>query len=912
MKLSTRMILAMVSLVLMTTSIIGWLNLRNVESVVLPRALGALQAQTNLLALEFEAAVRGARADALGFRSAVAIEGMIRAGKSGGTNPVDGTTAAQWRDRLAGRFVAELGAKPFYSEFRIIGIADGGREILRVDRLGPDGTARVVPLDGLQAQGAREFFNRAIELPPGSVDISPVGLRQDYGRIVLPQIPVIRASAPIHGLDGRLFGAVVINVDLREIFDRIRQNAGEGSVYLVNEAGDYLIHPDRSREFGFEFAQPYRLRDDFPSLAATLSVESDEARLVRDRAGDEFGVAPVLIRLAQGPLLALILAWPREVVFAPAIAVRNSSLLATAIAVLLAFALAILLARSLTRPLEKMTLAIEAFGRGDAMAAPTGAHGEIGVLARAFTRMAGDVDAKTAELRRYAETLDRIMSSMADALVVADEHGKVLLANAAFRAMFGAIDNVFTSNWNTQRFHGDEMTPLENKEVLIARALRGEKFDALELAVRREGETAFMHLIASGGPISDEQGHQIGGVMVYRNVTEARQNERQLRQSQKLDAIGQLTGGVAHDFNNILTVITGTIDMLSDGLTDRPSLSAIAKMIDEAATRGAELTQQLLAFARRQPLEPRAVDPNALVLETARLLRPTLGEHIEIESMLEDNAWHAVADLSRLNTALINLAVNARDAMPNGGKLTLETANVALDETYVQGNPEVKPGSYVMIAVSDTGHGIPAALVDKVFEPFFTTKEVGKGTGLGLSMVYGFVKQSGGHIKIYSEIGHGTTIKIYLPRAHALADVAALVAVHATGLPGGAETVLVVEDDPLVRDYVVAQLKSLGYATLAAANAVAALEQVEAGARFDLLFTDVIMPGGMNGRELAGQVVRRRPGIKVLYTSGYSENAIVHHGRLDAGVALLNKPYRKKDLAEKLRQVLDTPLAPAA
>jgi signal transduction histidine kinase len=442
--------------------------------------------------------------------------------------------------------------------------------------------------------------------------------------------------------------------------------------------------------------------------------------------------------------------------------------------------------------------------------------------------------------------------------------------------------------------------------------MRGEKFDGREIAVQRAGETSFIHFIASGGPIRDGRGALVGAVMVYRNVTEARQTERALRQSQKLDAIGKLTGGVAHDFNNILTVITGTIDILSDGLTDRPPLAAIAKMIDEAATRGAELTQQLLAFARRQPLEPRAVDPNVLILEAVRLLRPTLGEQIEVESMLEDKVWHATADLSQLNTTLLNLAVNARDAMPNGGKLTLETANVVLDEAYQQGNPEAKSGSYVMIAVSDTGHGIPEALIDKVFEPFFTTKDVGKGTGLGLSMVYGFVKQSGGHIKIYSEVGHGTTIKIYLPRAHASLDALSPAVAQAPDLPGGNETVLVVEDDALVRDYVVAQLRSLGYATVAAANAADALRQVEAGARFDLLFTDVIMPGGMNGRELAEQVARRRPGIKVLYTSGYTENAIVHHGRLDPGIALLNKPYRKKDLAEKLRQVLDTPLAPAA
>jgi CheY-like chemotaxis protein len=327
-------------------------------------------------------------------------------------------------------------------------------------------------------------------------------------------------------------------------------------------------------------------------------------------------------------------------------------------------------------------------------------------------------------------------------------------------------------------------------------------------------------------------------------------------------------------------------------------------MIDEAATRGADLTQGLLAFARKQPLQPREIDVNVLVGDTAKLLRPTLGDHIEIEARLEPAAWRALVDPSQLSTALLNLALNARDAMAEGGKLTLETGNVFLDESYVRMNPDIRPGPYVMIAVSDTGSGMPAAVLTKVFEPFFTTKETGKGTGLGLSMVYGFVKQSGGHIKIYSEEGHGTSIKIYIPRSGEQADTTA------EGLPApsparGNETILVVEDDPLVRNYVVAQLTSLGYETIAAGNANEALRVIDDGARFDLLFTDVIMPGGLNGRQLADEVVKRRGAIKVLYTSGYTEDAIVHHGRLDPGVALLNKPYRKLDLARKVREVLD-------
>jgi signal transduction histidine kinase len=383
--------------------------------------------------------------------------------------------------------------------------------------------------------------------------------------------------------------------------------------------------------------------------------------------------------------------------------------------------------------------------------------------------------------------------------------------------------------------------------------------------------------------------------------------EAQVRQSQKMEAIGQLTGGVAHDFNNILTVITGSIEILSDGVKDQPLLAQVTAMIGAAATRGADLTRHLLAFARQQPLQPRSTDINALIVDAARLLRPTLGAQIEIEAMLADDAAPALIDPSQLSTAILNLALNARDAMPNGGKLMLETRNVELDTEYARLHSDARPGSYVMIAVSDTGQGIPGTLLDKVFEPFFTTKGLGKGSGLGLSMVYGFVKQSNGHIRIDSEEGHGTAVKLYLPPAGYAPEED--MDVPLTG-PGIADyehcdrTILIVDDDAMVRDYVVAQIQRLGYRTLSAGNAAEALAIIDGPDEIDLLFTDVIMPGGMNGRQLATEAQSRRPGLKVLFTSGYTENAIVHHGRLDAGVQLLAKPYLSSELARGIRMAL--------
>lgn len=414
----------------------------------------------------------------------------------------------------------------------------------------------------------------------------------------------------------------------------------------------------------------------------------------------------------------------------------------------------------------------------------------------------------------------------------------------------------------------------------------------------RDSAGRLHYFSVNGQPVFAEDGRFMGYRGSATDLTSQHETEERLRQSQKMDAIGQLTGGVAHDFNNVLTVITGTIEIIQEGLADKPQLAAIAQLIDDAASRGAEITSQLLTFARRQPLEPREIDVNGLVVETAKLLRPILGEHVEIVTRLADDAWLAMADPSQLSSAIVNLAVNARDAMPDGGRLTLETANRELDST---GNGDAGP--YVMVAVADTGHGIPAEIRDRVFEPFFTTKGLGRGTGLGLSMVYGFAKQSGGTVAIESEEGRGTVMRLFLPRSAGEA-VARTGPVAAPAPARGHETILVVEDDPLVQGYVIAQLGSLGYRTLTASDGATALALVDQGASFDLLFTDIIMPGGMNGRELAEAVRLRRPGVRVLYTSGYTDNTIVHEGHLDPGVALLRKPYRKADLSQKIREML--------
>ena len=527
------------------------------------------------------------------------------------------------------------------------------------------------------------------------------------------------------------------------------------------------------------------------------------------------------------------------------------------------------------------------------------------------SKIARDVtERKNAEeaLLESEEMARGIIETALDAFIQMDEDGRVIGWNPQAEALFG---------WSRDEVIGKALGDLIVPERLrarhtagVARFLQGGGSTILgkriEIdALRRDGTEIKVELKVTA--LRRRSGYVFNAFV--QDFPEKRALDEQLRMSQKMEAIGQLTGGVAHDFNNMLTVITGTIEILAEGVANDPKLAATVKLIDEAATRGVEMTQRLLAFARKQPLQPYSTDVNTLLVDAAKLLRQTLGEQIEIESILQDELPPVLVDASQLTTALLNLALNARDAMPYGGKLMLETCDVSLDEAYARANGEVRPGQYVMVAVSDTGRGIPAAIRDRVFDPFFTTKAPGKGTGLGLSMVYGFVKQSGGHIKIYSEEGQGTSLKLYLPQARETDKVLELA--PAAPIEGGQETVLVVEDDALVRNFVTGQLKSLGYTTLVAANAAEALSLINRGATLDLLFTDVVMPGTMNGRQLAEEVVKRLPTVKVMFTSGYTQNAIVHHGRLDPDIILLPKPYRKSDLARLVRVALGSPLTPS-
>jgi len=519
-----------------------------------------------------------------------------------------------------------------------------------------------------------------------------------------------------------------------------------------------------------------------------------------------------------------------------------------------------------------------------------------------------------------------------DALALSERRFTLLVQSVVDYAIFMLDRQGIVTNWNPgaerikgykaseiigqhfSRFYTEEDRAAGVPARALATAAGEGKFEAEGWRVRKDGTRFWASVVID--PVRSETGEIIGFAKVTRDMTEKRNAQEELKhareqlfQMQKLEAVGQLTGGVAHDFNNLLTIIIGNIEIAQRNVDKGQIVPAQQmRLLGNAlagAKRAATLTQRLLAFARRQPLDPKPLNVNKFIASLGEFLQRILGESVQVEAVGSGGLWPVEVDVVQLESAILNLALNARDAMPQGGKLTIEAANIYLDRQYSRGNPEILPGQYVMLAVSDTGIGMSPETLARAFEPFFTTKGVGQGTGLGLSQVYGFVKQSGGNVKVYSEVGEGTTVKIYLPRFMS-ESVPAEPDTQVLASSAGGETILVVEDDPAVLEYIVEVLTGLNYGVLQADNAKAALEYIQnPSIRIDLLLTDVVMPV-MNGRALAEQARQKRPDMKVLFMTGYSQNAVVHHGRLDPGVQLIQKPLSESQLASRIRDVLET------
>jgi PAS domain S-box-containing protein len=520
------------------------------------------------------------------------------------------------------------------------------------------------------------------------------------------------------------------------------------------------------------------------------------------------------------------------------------------------------------------------------------------------------------ERRRRAEVEDSLeaerlflkalLESLETGIVACDGSGELTLFNRATREMHGLPEEPLPpERWTDHYglFQADGRTPMPKEEIPLYRALQGANLRNVEMVVIPKGAEP-RRILASARPILDADGRRLGAVAALHDVTEQRSLEAQFRQAQKMEAVGRLAGGVAHDFNNLLSVILGYTEITLAAGDVTAKVRENLEEVHEAGQRAAELTRQLLAFSRKQIIEPRVLDLGVLVRDMEKMLRRVIGEDITLSTALAADLGSVRADPGQIEQIVMNLVVNARDAMPRGGTLTLETADRTIDAAFARDNPGARPGSYVLLAVTDNGTGIPQEIQGKIFEPFFTTKGEGKGTGLGLATVYGIVKQNGGYIQIESEAGHGTSVRVFLPLVH---DEAEAINTPATALPaGGSETILLVEDEPSLRHLASATLRGYGYNVLEAGDGVEALRLCDGHqGPIHLLLADFILPG-MRADELARRAAKAHPEARVLYMSGYTDDALVRDGILEPGVALLQKPFETSVLARRVREILDS------
>ena len=718
--------------------------------------------------------------------------------------------------------------------------------------------------------------------------------------------PILGFAQPIFAYSNTMSGVAYASIDLGWFgeHDAAQSLPPNASFTLVDENGLVMArYPDGNAWVGKSVA-------DRPVFAAMRAIDGSADRMLPDLDGAESFAH--LVKLQRGvrsaPIYLAVNLQLAEVMQV----INENSIRKIVLLLLIAGAITLITyfmsVRLITEPVRRLVDLSARIAGGDlsARSGLAGGKGEIGALAGSLDSMAHSLEVQQHQLLDQQRYMRAVIDNTSELILGFDNDGILTFMNATakslglpegpvtYKDLIAFNDAIFDSAGN----------PLPFDQIPLVRVMNGERLINAEVLARiRKGEP-IRTMLVNGQPIADESGQRLGIVIAVRDVTDLRGAEASLRQAQKMEAVGQLTGGIAHDFNNLLGVVIGNLDMLLPRLKDAGDRD-LANEAMGGALRGAKLTRQMLAFARRQALSPVTLDLGQHVGELSMMLRRTLGESISVSNHRSADLWPCLVDPGQLDNVLLNLAINARDAMPQGSNLTIEVTNAHLDEQYAAGNAEVRPGDYVSLSVTDNGAGIPREILGRVVEPFFTTKAPGHGTGLGLSMAFGFAKQSGGHLKIYSEPGHGTTVSLYLPRAEAAAAPAVDRGLGGSGLSRGSETILLVDDNDAVRKTAARQLLDLGYRVIEAKNAAAALAVLAQGARVDMLFSDVIMPGGMNGFDLAADVSARYPDIKLLLVTGFAEGAARDGMPKGLDIELMSKPYRLRELADRVRTILD-------